>query len=148
MNGAPAGVALLVRVAAGYNINIMNISIKGTGIELTTAISEYVEKRLDKVRKLLGDDPALKCDIELARTTGHHQKGEIFRAEVHIVGSGKNIYTASEKEDLYSAIDDMRDETLRELKADRKKRISLVRRGGARVKAMMKGIWPWGKTSA
>jgi hypothetical protein len=31
------------------------------------------------------------------------------------------------------------------LHASKGKRISFVRRGGAQVKAMMKGMWPWGK---
>jgi putative sigma-54 modulation protein len=123
----------------------MNINIKGSNISLTPAISDYVDKRLKKISKLLGNDSALQCDVELARTTAHHQKGEIFRAEVHIVGSGKDIYAASEQEDMYAAIDLVRDDVLREVKAKKAKQISLVRRGGARMKAMVKGLWPWGK---
>lgn len=121
----------------------MNINIKTTGVTLTEAISEYVGKRLRKIEKLLGDDPTVICDLELARTTEHHQKGEIFRAEIHIVAAGKNIYAASQKEDLYSAVDAMRDDVLRELKVKKDKSISFIRRGGARVKAMVKGLWPW-----
>lgn len=122
----------------------MNINIKTTNISLTPAIAEYTQKRLNKAVQLIEDDPSARVDVELAKTTGHHHKGEIFRAEVHIVASGKNIYVASEKEDLYVAIDAVRDEVLRELKADKDKRSSLMRRGGAKVKNMMKGLWPWG----
>jgi putative sigma-54 modulation protein len=121
----------------------MNINLKGTNVTLSEAITAYVDKRLKKAAKLVGDDQAVRCDVELARTTSHHNKGEIFRAEVHIVGPGKDIYVASEKEDLYAAIDAMRDEVLRELKAKKSKQISLIRRGGARVKAMAKGLWPF-----
>lgn len=124
----------------------MNINLKATNISLSPAISEYVDKRLKKVSKIVGPDPSVQCDIELARTTDHHQKGEIFRAEIHIVGASKDIYASSEKEDLYAAIDDVRDEVLRELKTKKEKQISLIRRGGARMKAMIKGLWPWGKT--
>jgi ribosomal subunit interface protein len=123
----------------------MNINIKTTNITLTPAISDYAHKRLGKIGKIIGSDPSVQCDVELARTTGHHQKGEIFRAEIHIVGAGKNLYTSSEKEDLYTAIDDVQREILGELKANKEKKISLIRRGGARVKAMVKGLWPWGK---
>jgi ribosomal subunit interface protein len=79
----------------------------------------------------------------LAKTTAHHLKGAIFKAEVHIVGADKNVYATSEKEDLYAAIDGVRDEILRELKVRKEKNISFVRRGGARVKAMLKGLWSW-----
>ena len=123
----------------------MHTNIKTTGITLTEDISTYINKRLEKVEKLLDNDPAAQCDIELARTSEHHQKGLIFRADIHIVGAGKNCYSSSQKSDLLSAIDDIRDEILRELKAGKGKRISVIRRSGARVKDMLKGMWPWGR---
>lgn len=126
----------------------MNTNVKAGSIELTPAISEYLDKRLSKIEKLLGGDPTVQCDVELSRTTGHHNKGDIFRAEIHIVGSGKDIYVAREETDLYAAIDVVRDEVLREIKAKREKQISLVRRGGARMKAMMKGLWPFSRKGA
>jgi putative sigma-54 modulation protein len=121
----------------------MKTNTKATNMSLSPAISEYVDKRLSKIAKLLGSDPTLICDIELGKTTGHHQKGDIFRAEMHIVGAGKDVYASSEKDDLYSAIDEVRDEILRELKAAKGKKISLIRRSGAAVKNMVKGFWPW-----
>ena len=121
----------------------MNINIKTTQITSTPAISEYVNKRLEKIGKIIGDDPSVQCDIELARTTSHHNKGDIFKAEIHIVGAGKNLYASAEKEDLYTAIDIVQNDIMRELTAHKEKQISMVRRGGARVKGIMKGLWPW-----
>lgn len=123
----------------------MNINIKTTNITLSAPISEYVEKRLRKIGKILEDDTATQCDLELAKTTAHHQKGPIFKAEIHIVGSNKNFYATCEREDLYTAIDAVRDEILRELNSRKDKNISFIRRGGARVKAMVKGLWPWSR---
>ncbi len=123
----------------------MNINLKGTNITLTPAITEYTNKRLEKISKIINDDVSAQCDVELAKTTAHHNKGDIFRAEVHIVGAGKNLYASSEKDDLYAAIDTVQDEILRELKVVKGKRISYIRRSGARVKDMVKGLWPWGK---
>ena len=123
----------------------MNIRIKATTISLTPAISEYADKRLMKIQSMLGGDPSYMCDLELGKISGHHNKGDIFRAEIHIVGKGKDLYASSEDQDLYVAIDAMRDEILRELKASKGKDISMIRRGGAPVKAMVKGILPWGE---
>ncbi len=123
----------------------MNTHIKTTGITLTPAISEYVDKRLEKILNLLENDPTIQCDIELAKTTAHHHKGDIFKAEVHIVGAGKNIFAKAEKDDLYAAIDIVREEILREIRSGKGKRISLIRRSGARVKNLVKGLMPWGK---
>ena len=121
----------------------MNTSTKGINISLTPAISDYITKRLDKINKLIGDDASVQCTVEVSRTTSHHHKGEIFRAEIRVVGSGRNIYATSEKEDLYMAIEDATDETLASLKSGKKKYLSFVRRGGATVKSMVKGLWPW-----
>ncbi len=125
----------------------MNINIRATQLTTTPAINDYVTKRLDKVSKLLSEDPTVQCDIELAKTTSHHNKGDIFKAEIHIVGIGKNFYATSEKADLYSAIDEVRDVILDEIKSKKEKSSSMVRRGGARVKAMVKGMWPFGRNN-
>jgi len=124
----------------------MNTNIKTTNIVLSPAISEYVTKRLEKIEKIVREDPSARCDVELAKTTDHHQKGEIFRAEIHIVAKNLNIYVSSEKDDLFTAIDSVKDETLQELISKKGKKISLIRRSGTRVKNMLKGLWPWGKS--
>ncbi len=124
----------------------MNTNIKTTNITLTPSISDYTNKRLEKIALLLAGDQTVQCDIELGRTTSHHQKGDIFKAEIHIVGTGKNIYANAEKDDLYTAIDAVRDEVLAELRSGKGKKVSLIRRSGARVKDMIRGLWPWGKS--
>ena len=120
----------------------MNINIKTTTITLTPSISEYVDKRIGLIEKFLQDDSSVQCDVELAKTTSHHRQGDIFKAEVHIVGKDKNIYVSAEKEDLYAAIDAVKDEVLREIKSSNSKRRSLIRRGGAQIKNIIKGLWP------
>jgi ribosomal subunit interface protein len=110
---------------------------------LTPALSEHVNKKLEKIAKSLDNDTSVQCDVELGKISAHHQKGDIFKAEIHIVGSGKNIYASIEKADLFSAIDIVRDEVLRELRSGKGKKISLVRRSGLRLKNMLKGIWSW-----
>ncbi len=124
-----------------HHTDSMNTHIKTTNISLTPAISEYVEKKLGKTSRILEGDTTAHCDVELARTTGHHHKGEIFRAEIHIVAAGINAFSRSEKEDLYAAIDDARAEIMRELNSFREKKLSRMRRGGLRIKEMVKGIW-------
>ena len=120
----------------------MNINIKTTTVSLTPAVSEYVEKRLRSIENFLHDDTTAQCDIELAKTTNHHKQGDIFKAEVHITAKSTNIYASVEKEDLYAAIDIVKDEVVRKLKSSKDKRRSLIRRGGAQVKNILKGFWP------
>ena len=118
----------------------MNIKIKTTALSLTPSISEYIEKRISPVEKFFENDSTIICDIEIAKTTNHHKNGDIFRAEVHIVAKDRNIYASSEKEDLYIAIDAVKDEVLREVKSTNARQRSLIRRGSAKIKELIKGI--------
>lgn len=118
----------------------MTINIKTTNITLTEAISDYTSKRLDAITQFFKDDTTVKCDIELGRTTHHHKNGDIFRAEIHITGKNKDHYASAEEEDLYKAIDMVRDEMLREVRTGKEKKISLLRRGGAKIKGILKGL--------
>jgi ribosomal subunit interface protein len=118
----------------------MNINIKTTNITLTEAISDYTSKRLDAITQLLKDDPTVRFDVELAKTSNHHKNGDIFRAEILVVGKNKDLYAASEEEDLYKAIDMVRDEMLREVRQGKEKKISIIRRGGAKLKEIIKGF--------
>jgi len=122
-----------------YNTD-MNINIKTLNITLTEAISDYVSKRLEAIQQLLESDPAVQCDVELGRTTIHHKNGDIFRAEIHITGKDKNLYASAEEPDLYKAIDMVRDEMLREVRSNKGRRLSLIRRGGAKIKNLLKGL--------
>lgn len=121
----------------------MNIRIKATNITLSPAITEYVNKSLVKVTRLIGEDPALVCDVEVGRTSHHHHKGDVFMAEMHITGNGHDAYATASHEDLYTAVNDVRDEILKKLRAGKGKKISYIRRSGAKVKAMVKGLWPF-----
>lgn len=121
----------------------MNINIKATNIELTPAISDYVDKRINSIQKYLqgGEEGSdIVAQVEVGKSTNHHKGGEIFRAEVLISGAGLNLYAFAETEDLYASIDKVKDEITYEIKRNKEKRFALARRGGQMVKDMMKGV--------
>ena len=119
----------------------MKINIKATGIELTPAISDYVNKKVSSIEKYLnkGTNDAV-AQVEVGRSTQHHKSGNIFRAAVHITGSGFDLYAVCEMGDLYAAIDVVKDEIVRNAVQLKDKRKTLARRGAEMVKNMMKGI--------
>ena len=122
----------------------MNTHIKTTAITLTPAISDYLNKHVAKIENIFDGDESVKCDIELARTTNHHNKGDVFRAEIHIVGHKQNIFVVADKPDLLVAIDEVFSDALYSMTSRRKKIIALARSGGASLKNMIKGLWPSG----
>ncbi|MHB8652078.1 MAG: ribosome hibernation-promoting factor, HPF/YfiA family [Minisyncoccota bacterium] len=118
----------------------MNINIKTTGIELTDALSEYVHEKMRSVEKFLpgGEGENAIVQVEIGKTTKHHQAGVVFRAEANINAHGARFRAVSEKEDLYAAIDDMKDELAREMKSAKEKKKTLMRRGGAAIKRFLR----------
>ena len=120
----------------------MKINIKATNIELTESIRNYAFKRLEGIDKILGvPTDEVVGQIEVGKSTNHHKSGDIFRAEVNLSGGGHSLYAVSETDDLYAAIDKVRDEIIAEAKKSRGKEKSLVRRGGQAAKNVIKGLF-------
>ena len=120
----------------------MKINIKATGIELTGAISNYLESKLTALRKLVGPAEAeVVASIELGKETKHHKHGEVFRSEINLIAHGENFYAVALAEDLYAAIDKMKDEIIGEVKSRRKKKNTLLRRGGRLLKNMFRKFY-------
>ena len=96
----------------------MNIIIKGTNLELHNDLKEYVHEKIGGLKKFIEnedmDSNSIKARVELARTTKHHQHGEVYRAEVNLQFPGKMLRNVVESEDIYKSIDDVKDE-LREM---------------------------------
>ena len=119
----------------------MKINIKATGIELTPAISDYVYKKISAIEKYIDkNNTDVVAQVEVGKNTRHHKAGNIFRAEVHIIGEGLDLYAVSDMEDLYAAIDTVKDEIVRNVIQLKDKREMLTRKGAKMMKNMMKGF--------
>lgn len=117
----------------------MTISITAQTIELTPALKEYAEKRLGGFAKFTAGEPVVTVDI--GKATAHHHKGDIFEAKVSVTTPlGKQYIAASQKADLYEAIDDVRTEMIRALSSAKDKNTTLFRRGAQKVKNILKGF--------
>lgn len=120
----------------------MNIKIKATNIDLTSAISDYVNTRVNDIDRFVKtkDPDSVMAYVEVEKTTDHHQKGEIFRAEINLQVGGKKFRTESSQEDLLAAIDIAKDEMVRSVTENQDKRRTLFRKGGAIIKDLLKGF--------
>lgn len=87
----------------------MKINLKATKIEMTDAISDYVQQKLDMLDKYLGDTQVLNCDVEVERIIGGQNKGEVFRVEVNLEVPHQLLRVEKTESDLYKAIDKVRD---------------------------------------
>jgi len=102
----------------------MKINIKATQMELTPAIKEFTQEKMDMLEKYLGEIQVLNCDVEVGVTTHHHTKGEIFRAEVNLNLPGELIRVEKTEEDLYKAIDKVKEHVAMAIKKYKEKRIT------------------------
>ncbi len=118
----------------------MILNIKATKTTLTAGLREYVEKKLKPLDKLIGGDAdKAMVRVEIGRTTNHHKKGEVYRAEIKISMGKANLYADASDEDIYAAIDAAKDEVLSELKSFKTKTSDKKKTGGRTVKKMIKG---------
>ena len=119
----------------------MHINTKATNIKLTPEISEYLDKRLSSLEKLIdSEDESVMCDVEVGKSTMHHKSGEIFRAEINLHTSEQDYRAVSEKEDLYSAINSAKEEIMQSIRQHRSKIRTLLRRGSISIKKRIKGF--------
>lgn len=120
----------------------MKINTKASGFDLTPSINDYLSQKIGALEKFidLGDDSAI-LDIEVGKTTNHHKTADdLFRAEFNLTWKGKQYYAASEKPELYAAIDEVKDEVVRQLNTSEKKEDTMIRKGGLEAKEMLKGL--------
>ncbi len=122
----------------------MQINLQGRNLELTEAIRDYVEKRVTNLGKLLTnlekDGRGVMVNFEVIKTTNHHKSGEIFRATCEVNIHGKRFYSEGTAEDMYAAIDEVKDTLFNEIEKSKDRKQTLFRRGASSVKKMLKGL--------
>ncbi|MCX6740271.1 MAG: ribosome-associated translation inhibitor RaiA [Candidatus Parcubacteria bacterium] len=98
----------------------MQIEIKGTNLELTDALKDYVNEKVGSLEKFF--EQALIARVDVGLTTKHHQKGNVFRAEINLEVPQKHLLRAeATRDDLYVAINEAREELERQIKKYKEK---------------------------
>ena len=122
----------------------MQINLQGKGIELTEAIKDYVLKRVTNLEKLLvnleKEKEEAMVNFEVVKTTNHNKAGEIFHASCILRIDGKKFFSENDHEDLYSAIDEVKENLFREISKNKDRRQTLFKRGASSIKKMLKGL--------
>lgn len=114
------------------------INIKVTNIEISPGLSALVDQKLQPLEKLLPEgETDVKCEVELEKLAAQ-QTGRIYRAEVNLFVAGTMHRAEALEEQIEKAIDEVRSELKRELEKARKKRQSLMKRGGQAIKNMLR----------
>jgi len=124
----------------------MKINIKTTNIKLDEPLKIWVEQKLGELDRFLGsfasDSMAagvhhrekVELWVEIGRTTHHHLKGEVFKAEAQLYLPNKTLRSEVIHEDLRAAITVVKDELQNAIKEYKGKRIDRARSWARKTK--------------
>jgi len=110
------------------------ITIKFTNLESSESINRYLEEKFGPLEKFLGEfGTPHNLYVELAKTTKHHKTGPYFYAEADIVVPKGHLRAEATAEDIYSAIDILKNEIKRQLVGLKEKRVARAKKLETRI---------------
>jgi ribosomal subunit interface protein len=119
----------------------MKINEKGVNMQITADIKDYLYKKIAHFEKFIDPaDESVLCEVELGKVSNHHNKGDVYITKINLHIAGKNLQATTEMDDIFASIDIAKDEMVREIQSNKDKKVSLMRRGGAKIKNIIKGI--------
>lgn len=130
----------LCKAISLINKNMIKQHVKATNMDLTPAIDAYLADKVRLLEKFVPDEEETIARVEIGKTTNHHHKGDIFKAEINLHVGRKMFRVVIETDDLYKAIDQMKDEMIREITRAKEKRTHLLKRGHQKIKDMVRGF--------
>lgn len=114
----------------------MRIITETVRIEATPALKSYIEEKLGPIGKFVKKfekQSEAEIFLEISRTTKHHHKGLVFRAEANLKIAGTTLRAEANAEDARAAIDKVKDELKSEISRFKRKMTMMTRRGNRRA---------------
>ena len=103
----------------------MKVSIKTTNFKLTPGVRKAVEEKISPLDRFIPHIKVpLKAFVEVGLINRHHQKGDIYYAEVNINLPGRIIRSEAKEESVYKAVNTVKDELQLLLKKYKKKQMA------------------------
>lgn len=110
----------------------MRTEIKASNMDLTDAIAEHVQKKMNMLDRFMNipgapSDPIAFVEVEKVGG-GHHNKGELFRCEAQFDLGKELLRVEKTTKDMYKSIEKVKDELERQLVRRKEKRMDAARR--------------------
>jgi putative sigma-54 modulation protein len=103
----------------------MQITIKAKDLELTEPLKVYINEKIGMLEKFVQrveEQGEILANVEVARTTKHHHKGDVFYAEVNLQLPGRRIRVQEQEYDVRVAIDNVANRLQREIEEYKEKK--------------------------
>lgn len=129
----------------------MKVVIRTKGIDFNNEIKEFVVNQINLLERFSQDifrkeyfdhffgkgKPKVEAWVEIGKET-KHRKGPFFYAECQMRFPGKSLRAESLKENLKSAIIEVRKELERQIKEYKRKMVAKIERGARKMKRELK----------
>ncbi len=96
----------------------MKLQLKAKGFDLTPSLQKFVEEKMFGLEKYVSrwdENDSILLTVEVAKTTNHHNKGDIFYAEANMNIPKHLVRVEESGEDMHAAVDTMKDKLKKEL---------------------------------
>lgn len=113
------------------------IQFKATNTDLDGDLQDLVEQKFQSLEKYIGDETDVSCAVEFEKETAH-QSGKFFRFEANVLVAGKMYRAEASELSFEEAVDEVRSELDKEMRRSNKKHETLVKRGGRKIKDMLR----------
>lgn len=97
----------------------MKILIKTKNLDLTDSIRQYINDKvggLDKFIRRYEEKGHILAEVEIARPSHHHKKGNIYYAEINMQLPNRLLRAQDEDFDVRVAVNKVRDKIQREIR--------------------------------
>lgn len=119
----------------------MKTIIQVSNTEHTKAIEDYITKKLKSLERFIDPkDTSATARVEVGVASKKHKKGEKYFAEVTLHTAGRDYRAVERADDLYVAIDAMKDEVVAEVKSFREKKRDVAKRDARTEKKKVKKV--------
>ncbi|MDD5569471.1 MAG: HPF/RaiA family ribosome-associated protein [Candidatus Pacebacteria bacterium] len=107
----------------------MEVIIKTKGLSIKSCPTEFIEEKLKGLEKLMPQNIGEKIEVEVGKVSAHHNKGNIYRAEIYVeMPKGALLRAVSEKENIRTAVLDAKKEFEIQLKKYKEKPMAEMNR--------------------
>ncbi len=120
----------------------MDIQFKVTHYEPAPELIDLATRKITMLgKKFLGDMHEIaRAYVEFGKAVGSHHTGRIWRAEINLDAEGMHFRVEAVREKMEDALSKAIEELARELRTAKKKETSMLRRGGAAMKSLLRGF--------
>lgn len=117
-------------------MSLPNIKFKFTNTESNEQLQDNAEQKLQILDKYIGEAPTI-LEVEFERLSTQNS-GNVYRVEVNMDVNGKFFRAEAALDSFNTAIDAVQNELDKELRRNNKKQDTLLKRGGRKLKNMLR----------